>query len=532
MNVSRASLAIAAVFLVAAAAAAQTLNFDDRPTGFLKADTGGMPADAWNGTSLATAKRLVSALSAAPHSRALRDLQFRVLVSELRSPANDGSPPPSLFARKVERLAAMGEGENLNEMVRNAGGYNDPAIAAITANALMMAGERSGACNIVRNWEVAQPFARRAIVACQVAVGENAEALAGVAPLRSSDPALATLVQVAAGGLPPSAAPQGTLDGPAMVMLDLAHVPPSAAALQTTQPPLIRALVGHRTLPIAVRLDVAERGEAIAIIEASRLGDLYVQAVKEAAPLPPAMARRAQLVYLARNAGNAQEIMKSVAAVYGEARGNPMFPTIARASAVGLLNLPPKPEYANVAQEAIRGFLLLGDRRRTEAWTKLALTAAFNNARAMNALERLMPLAAVAGIDNPKRLPPSEVNRWYEVMRQDDARAAPLRGNLLLELFRATGIDVPANSTDLPETPPAGVRLVMPPAATLSALQAAAAGRRRAEASLLAAIAIGETPLTELQPAAVGVIVRSLRQVGEDETARLFAIEVAIAHGL
>jgi len=254
--------------------------------------------------------------------------------------------------------------------------------------------------------------------------------------------------------------------------------------------------------------------------------------VKERSPLPPAMAKRAQLVYVARNAANPQEIMSSVAAVYGNARSNPMFPTLARASAVGLLHLPPKPEYANAAQEAIRGFLLLGDRRRTEAWTKLAITAAYSNARAMNALDRLMPLAAVAGIDNPKRLPPSEVNRWYEVMRQDDARAAPLRGNLLLELFRATGIDMPVRSTDLPETPPAGVRLVMPPAATLSALQVAAAGRRRAEASLLAALAIAETPLTELHPAAVGIIVRSLMQVGEDEAARLYAIETAIAHGL
>ena len=41
------------------------------------------------------------------------------------------------------------------------------------------------------------------------------------------------------------------------------------------------------------------------------------------------------------------------------------------------------------------------------------------------------------------------------------------RGNLLLELFRATGIEMPVRSTDLPETPPPGVRLVMPPAATL-----------------------------------------------------------------
>src|SRR5881394_3149301 len=93
----RAGFVIAAVVLVGAmAAAAQAPNFDDRPTGFLTAQNGGMPPDAWNGTSLATAKRLVSALSAAPRSRALRDLQFRVLVSELRPPASDGSPPPGL----------------------------------------------------------------------------------------------------------------------------------------------------------------------------------------------------------------------------------------------------------------------------------------------------------------------------------------------------------------------------------------------------------------------------------------------------
>ena len=80
-----------------------------------------MPPDAWSGTSLGTAKQLVSALPAAPRSRALRDLQFKVMVSELNPPPADGSPPPSLFARKVNRLAAMGEAESLNEMVRSAG---------------------------------------------------------------------------------------------------------------------------------------------------------------------------------------------------------------------------------------------------------------------------------------------------------------------------------------------------------------------------------------------------------------------------
>ena len=180
----------------------------------------------------------------------------------------------------------------------------------------------------------------------------------------------------------------------------------------------------------------------------------------------------------------------------------------------------------------MRGFLLLGDKQQTQAWTRLALGAAYNNVGALNALDRVLPLVAVAGIDDPKRLPPAEVNRWYEVIRQDDPARAPLLGYLLLQLFRATGIDMPPGSTQLPEAPPANVRLVMPPAATMQALQAAGAGRRRAEASLLGSIAAGETPLGELHPAAVGAIVQALRQVGEDHAARLFAIETAIAYGL
>ena len=157
----RASLLAAGMLglVVASPLFAQAVNFDDKPTGFLTVQTGGMPADAWNGTSLATAKQLVSALPAAPRSRALRDLQFKVLVSALTPPAPDGSPPPSLFARKVEKLAAMGEGESLNEMVRSAGGYADPAIATTAANAMMLAGERAGACSIARNWQLIEPSA-------------------------------------------------------------------------------------------------------------------------------------------------------------------------------------------------------------------------------------------------------------------------------------------------------------------------------------------------------------------------------------
>lgn len=537
MNVSRArcgvlATALAVLIVVSSHAGAQAPNFDGRPTGFLTDKTGGMPADAWNGTALGTAKRLVSALQPAPRSRALRDLQFKVMVSALRPPPADGSPPPSLFAREVDRLAAMGEAESLNEMVRGVGGYADQAVAATTVNALMMAGEKDAACAIVRSNPLPQPFALRAKIACMIIAGDNAGALAAAAPLRTTDPAFAKLVEIAAGGLPPTAAPPTQLDGPAMVMLDLSYVQPPPATLRSTQPPMIRSLVAHRTLPMPKRLEIAERGEALAIIDATRLGDLYLEAVRDRVVLPAPMSRRARLAAAARGAQDAQQLMSAIAAVYGEEKGGALFPTVARASAQALINLPPKPEYANVAQEAMRGFLLLGDRMQTKAWTRLALTAAYNNARAVQALDRLMPLVAIAGIDEPKRLPPEEVNRWYEVMRQDNPQQAMLRGSLLLQLLRATGVDVPTGTTNLPEVPPASARLVSPPASTMQALQAAASGRRRAEASLLAAISIGETALVQLHPASVGAIILALRQVGEDHAARLFAVEVGIAHGL
>jgi hypothetical protein len=514
MNASRASVAAAAALLAVLAVlmalpvVAQSANLDDRPTGFLTATTGGMPANAWAGTSLATAKQLVSALPNTPRSRALRDLQFKVLVSQLTPPPADGSPPPSLFMRKVEKLAAMGEAESLNEMVRSAGGYADPVVASTVANALMLAGERQSACAVVSQSQLTEPFSSRANAACRVLQGDTAAALAAT--------------NVAAG----------QIDGPALMAMDLTHAQVPASLLRNTQPSIVRALVALKALPIATRIEIAERAEALAIIEATKLGDLYLEALREGAALPPAVARRARMVAAARNASNPTEMVNSIAAAYGEARGSPLFPTIARASAAALINLPAQPQFANVAQEAMRGFLLLGAKLQAQAWVRLALSAVSNNARAIIALDRLVPLAAIAGIDDAKRLTVGEINRWYEVTREEDAARAPLRGYLLLELLRATGFDLPPRSTDLPNAAPGGARLVMPAMANLQALVNAATGGRRAETALLAPIATGETPLNELHPAAIATIVQALRSVGEDYSARLFAMETAIAYGL
>ena len=66
MNVSLVNLVLLTA-LIAGSVPAMADSIDDVPTGFLKPDTGGLPTNAWSGTSLGTAKKLVSALPAAPH---------------------------------------------------------------------------------------------------------------------------------------------------------------------------------------------------------------------------------------------------------------------------------------------------------------------------------------------------------------------------------------------------------------------------------------------------------------------------------
>ena len=205
--------------------------------------------------------------------------------------------------------------------------------------------------------------------------------------------------------------------------------------------------------------------------------------------------------------------MNSIAAVYTETRGSPLFPTIARASAAGLLHLPAKPR---IRQRGAGGDARLPAAGRQAADQGLDASSRSTPPATMPArsiaLDRLMPLVAVAGIDDPKRLPPSEVNRWYEAMRQDDPARAPLRGYLLLELFRATGIDMPPRR-DRPARGAAGRRAPghaagghLAGAAVRGAPGVAAPRRRCWRRSPL-----GETPLGELHPAAVAAIVRALR---------------------
>ena len=187
-----------------------------------------------------------------------------VMVSELTPPAPDGSPPPTLFARKVDRLAAMGEGESLNEMVRSAGAYVDPGIATVDVECADDVG-RTG--QRLRHRDPSRPDPDRSPPApgppARPVAGDSAGAMAAAPDLRATEPQLATLLQSAASGQPAAGVPAGAARRPRDG--DVRSRPRSpagrgAAVERAADDP-------RRWSPIArcrspTRLEIAERGEA------------------------------------------------------------------------------------------------------------------------------------------------------------------------------------------------------------------------------------------------------------------------------
>jgi hypothetical protein len=310
----------------------------------------------------------------------------------------------------------------------------------MTSNALMMSGEPASACAVVTRNGLIQTFAVRALAACQAFAGDSAGALAAAPDLRATEPQLAALLQSAASGQPAAGVPAG----PARWARDddVRSRPRSPAARSAAgERPADDPRPGRR--PLAADRDPGrggERGEASAIIEATRLSDLYVLAVRDGRGYAGGDGAGARGSWLLRAMPAMQdEIMQSLVAVYGEARGSPLFATVARASASSLLTLPAKPEYANVAQEAIRGLLLLGDSADPDL-DEACLTSVANNARAIIALERMLaPGRALPPSTTLRRLSVGGDRPLDDLMQQDDPSRAPLSRYLLLELLRATG---------------------------------------------------------------------------------------------
>lgn len=550
-------------------------DVDLEAIGLLDVSQGGLGADMWSGTPRVVVERLLLRLPADLTGRAGRALMRRLLLSTAQPPAGDDKGA-NLAALRVEQLLTMGDFAAAAELLAAAPGREtDADLMRAAAQLHLYAYDHERACTLVT--KVAEKFGagfwQRALIYCQALAGEQTEALFGVDLLREAgeaDDTFIALIEVLLGG-------DAVEDGPGQatpLMLALRQAamrPVPAVYITSPNPAILRAIAEGDNVDMALRLEAAQRAEAVGALSTENLAAIFnLVEFTEAETADPSGAAQADgslrgeaLLY---RAARGHEVPTARAELLrqmlNQARERGAYATAARLAAPMLADMPPSSELVWFAGDAARALLAAGRSRLALPWYRLAQSAASTDgnaavaemvlwpilrlalgsgATAVEVADAAMPAAAAAPAIVVRRPAPISPIAW------DDARLTAWRSTrevfapdsandqamMLYAMFEA--LDEPLAEADWQSL--VGTRATAPVARAPAAemwfgLQRAAEQGRRGETILRALVMLGEGGMSNTDPIVLATVVRNLVRLGLVEEARALAVDAALAAGL
>ncbi|MDF3073624.1 MAG: Antifreeze glycopeptide polyprotein precursor [Alphaproteobacteria bacterium] len=501
---------------------------DNAAIGIVETVASGLPGDMWRGTDRGAAIQLLDAMPGAPRSRILRDLQFRLLTTIANPPLGANPPGQDFVATRIGKLSDMGEIEAVGQMTQAAGPMSGDAAQRLNIENQLIAGDAKAACNTPMTQGSSDPFWTKLMIVCHVIAGQNAQAMLNVDLLRErgvADTGFFVAVDYALGTRstkPPANIGTDTLS---QALLRASNPKAGGTLGNETTPAQLRQIAANVAAPLAQRIEAAERGEALGVIDPRQLLELY-QAGADAPGLSPQAKRRAQAVRDAVRAGDVGDKVKAMQAAFRAAEGSALFTTMARVLGEQLVKIYPEHKTAPMAADTARAMLALNDFPRAVEWYYTVAGGATIDPQYEAPTVQLWPVLQLA--DNVGSIPwePGFMAKW-QAQNARHPRAAQ-RAAVLAALLPALG--EPVDRAEFNPAPATG--FAAPPQQALARLAQSAQQGRVAAAVALAAQAAGETPLTQLAPATLSGIVQALRQIGLQDVARRFAVEVVLAHAL
>ncbi|MEI8393519.1 MAG: hypothetical protein WCF85_02205 [Rhodospirillaceae bacterium] len=482
---------ILALVVSAGGALASTLAPPDG-AGVLSESAGGLGADLWVGTPLATAQRLLAELPVASPSPARQRLTTRLLLSSAEPPIGDDGGFV-LAALRVAKLAAMGDAAGAVKLVAAIpGAFSDATIA--------------------RHWVEVQLVQTPDVLDC-----------AEVAKLGPAFTALTIACQVAAKEAP---APTRTMPAdPGVAELILAHAAGqsvSAEMLAAIRDPLRLALIGRAEASDPdIRLLAAERATAAGALTETDLAAAYATVRFAPAALARPLsagetgARARALAYQATIRETAPavraELLRRAFELSGPGLGSA---PPAEVPLTLLRKLPIDESTGWLAPVAIKALALRGHTEATALWLKAPHTP-----EESAALGRLWPLTALATEDGNA----AGAAAWLDaaLLSPDPARRANVAD--MVALLQAAGVTLPENArTRLNE---AATATVLPPLGLWQAFQAASAAHRIGETVLTTLALYGDGGPSTMAAVVQAQIITGLRAVGLAAEARALARE-------
>jgi hypothetical protein len=518
------------------------LNSDS--VGTMTAAEGGFGVAMWRGTNRALVDALLPRLPIDSSSLVVRDLMRRLLLSSATAPDGE-SKPGSLVALRARLLAAMGDGAGVDALLKSTPGRGDAeGLMRIEADTRFLANDNARACVLAAN-QISRhptPYWQKAFIFCQAMAGEQDKASLGVELLRETDDedaAFFTFIDAINGG---GAAVVDSLARPSPLHLTMARAAKArlpADIISTDHPGVLRTVAISPNASVELRLEAAERAEAVGALAVDTLRQIYTgitfsnetlanplsRAEAESGPLSRALLYRTALIQTVPTA-QAEAAHRALSL----AREGGRYASTARIFLPVLRGIKPSAELMWFAPEAVRALLAAGDLETVKTWLGFLRANALFNEDSRQLLTEVGPLVHLAGANDGEPWSDDHLRRWAAGLADNESsrRHAALLYTLIEALDGSVPEDLWANLLEGPQR----VTIAMPRPALWQRLHAATDAGRVGETILLALIALGDGGAAEAHPIILRRVLFSLRNVGLEAEARAMAVEALLAVGL
>ena len=543
--------------------------------GVLEADQGGFGIEMWSGSDRRIVEWLLPKLPVTAHSRVMRDLMRRLLLSNATAPqgASDG---PSLIALRISGLMAMGDMEAVESLLAVASVHlDDEALLRAQVNNLFLVNDSAGACPNIRTAirKSQDIFWQKGLIFCQALSGEHDRAVLGVDLMREqgmdADSVFFKLVGSLLGEW------EGKIDSlsdPTALQLAIAragNLRLPGDVTQTRNPALLAAIAISPNADPEIRLAAAEKAESAGTLSTESLRQIYASIEFTSEELESALTTaeaidgprgRALLLRTAQVQDVPTAQAEVLLAFLASARDSGLYETAAYVIAPTLVEMAPSAELIWFAEEAGRVLIFTGALEQAMGWYDLAEQESAGIPEAGQAKARLWPLILISDPEELTPLDGAMTEAWMKQavvvspMPQEGgvefpaaaANAGPeaeYRVDMLLGLLDAVGnpVDISIWEGRTQQAAVIGdntLENVSLPAPALPSpvlwygLRVAAEELRLGETILFALVSLGHDGLDRVNPITMNEVISRLRLVGLDTESRALALEAAIAAGL
>ena len=506
--------------------------------GTLSVDQGGFGNNMWQGTSRREVERLLPKLPVGSKSKTMRNLMRRLLLSSAKAPEGEPLNPNSrdLIGTRVKLLVSMGDIPAAMELIKKVPtAAHSQRLLRSEVDSLFMRNDNARVCSLVASQirDLDTAYWQKAFIFCQSLAGEIDKASLGASLLRETgdnDQVFHGLLNQISGLEKYHIASLIDPDPLYFAMVRAAKAELPADVTSSNNPAILRTIATSPNARPELRLDAAERAEAMGALNTQVLRQLYAgvafsenalehpltKADSERSPLGRALLYRKALLE-GVPAATAEVLSKA----FKLARESQRYQSMARVYLPILKGIAPNRDFVWFIPEAIRALLAAGDLQSATPWFAMLSSSSAINEEAARIQIEIRPLARLAGaLEGDDWQPNMLADWWVGVSGRDEedsdaiSELARNRAILIYSLLDGLGDKVPNVQWEALMNGPLHVPTVMPQPALWRSLESAASNSRVGETVLLSLLALGHTGPVNANPIVLRKVLISIINIG------------------